>query len=275
MICDERFGYPTTYECMDPNHFLLTEGLFTRFLTFLVPTQRPMDNMKAGFDRPQEDEFALCMLGAGSPYLTVAFPNHPPQFQEYLDLEGVSAKGLRRWKRTLKDFLKRVTYKSGKRLVLKSPPHTARIKQLKEMFPGAIFIHIVRDPYVVFPSTLNLWRSLYKTHGMQTPTCAGLEQQVLDTYVRMYRRLEEGKKLLGPGQFYELRYEDLIKDPPAEMKKIFDHFQLGGFEEYLPRLQAYLASIKGYETNKYQLSDAQRAAIAERWGEVIRRYGYG
>ena len=48
---------------MDPNHFLLTEGLFTHFLTFLLPTQRPMDNMKAGFDRPQEDEFALCMLG--------------------------------------------------------------------------------------------------------------------------------------------------------------------------------------------------------------------
>ncbi|HZZ80532.1 MAG TPA: sulfotransferase [Gemmataceae bacterium] len=274
MICDERFGYPTTYECMDPNHFLLTEGLFTRWLRFLVPTQRPMDNMKAGFDRPQEDEFALCMLGAGSPYLTVAFPNHPPQFQEYLDLEGVSAKGLRRWKRTLKDFLKRVTYKSGKRLVLKSPPHTARIKPLREMFPGAIFIHIVRDPYVVFPSTVNLWRTLYKTHGLQTPTGAGIEQLVLDTYARMYRRLEEGKQLLGPEQFYELRYEDLIKDPPGEMRKIFDHFKLGGYEQYLPRLQAYLASIKDYETNKYQLSDAQRSAIAERWGEVIRRYGY-
>ena len=51
----------------------------------------------------------------------------------------------RRWKRTLKDFLKRVTYKSGKRLVLKSPPHTARIKPLKQMFPGAIFLHIARD----------------------------------------------------------------------------------------------------------------------------------
>ena len=70
----------------------------------------------------------------------------------------------------------------------------------------------------------------------------------------MYQRLEEGKKLLEPRQFYELRYEDLIKDPPGEMKKIYDHFQLGGFEQYLPRLQEYLASIKGYETNKYDLT---------------------
>ena len=44
---------------------------------------------KFGFDRPQEDEFAMCMLGQPSPYLTIAFPNRPPVCQEYLDMEGV------------------------------------------------------------------------------------------------------------------------------------------------------------------------------------------
>jgi hypothetical protein len=42
----------------------------------------------------------------------------------------------------------------------------------------------------------------------------------------------------------------------------------------LPRLREYLASIKGYETNRYQLSDQQRKWIAIRWREVIERYGY-
>jgi len=233
-----------------------------------------MDNMKAGFDRPQEDEFAMCMFGVGSPYLTIAFPNRPPQCQEYLDLEGISASALRRWKRALKQFLKRVTFKTGKRLVLKSPPHTARITTLKPMFPKAIFIHIVRDPYVVFPSTVNLWRTLFKLHGLQTPTYNGVEEHVLQTFTRMYERLEEGRKLLEPGQFYELRYEDLIADPAGTMKKIYDYFQLGGFERCLPRLQGYLASIKGYETNKYQLTNEQRLEITKRWGVVIRRYGY-
>ena len=268
MICDERFGFPTTYECLAPNHFLLTEGLVTRWLNFLAPSRRPMDNMRAGFDRPQEDEFALCMLGVGSPYLTIAFPNHGPIDEDYLDLEKLSPSKLRRWKRALKHFLLRITHKSGKRLVLKSPPHTARIKVLMHMFPGAIFIHIVRDPYVVFPSTVNLWRTLYQTHGLQTPTCAGLEEQVLQTFLRMHERLQEGKQALDPRQFYELRYEDLTKDPIVEMKKIFDHLQLGGYEQYLPRLQAYLATIKDYETNKYQLTDGQRAAIAEPLGNV-------
>src|SRR5262249_43389476 len=154
------FTYPSTYECMSPNDFLLTEPVVTRVLWFLMPSRRPMDNMKAGWNRPQEDEFALCLLGARSPYLTIAFPNNLPRDEEYLDLEGLSPANLRRWKRVFKGFLKTLSFKSTlgaaplaggsgaggpKRLVLKSPPHSCRIKVLQQMFPGAIFIHIVRD----------------------------------------------------------------------------------------------------------------------------------
>src|SRR5262249_53683093 len=57
LLClDERHTYPNTYECFDPHHFLLTESLFTGWLRFLMPSRRPMDNMAAGWDRPQEDE---------------------------------------------------------------------------------------------------------------------------------------------------------------------------------------------------------------------------
>jgi hypothetical protein len=274
LIQDPRHAYPTTYECLAPNHFLLTESFVTRWLYFLAPSRRPMDNMKAGFERPQEDEFGLCMLGALSPYLTVAFPNNPPQCQEYLDLEGVAPSALRRWQRTLMQFLKRITYKSGKRLVLKSPPHTARLKVLRDMFPGAAYIHIVRDPYVVYPSTVKLWKAMYQKHGLQKPTFAGLEELVLSTFVRLYERLEEGRKLLDPRQFYELRYEELIADPEGEVRKIYEHFGWGGFDEALPRLRAYWAGVSGYETNKHQLTAEERARVSERWGEVIRRYRY-
>jgi hypothetical protein len=122
---------------------------------------------------------------------------------------------------------------------------------------------------------VNLWRTLQSTHGLQTPTFAGIEEYVYTTFSRMYEKLEEGKKLLGPDRYYEMKYEDLITDTPAQMRKVYDHFNLGGFDAFLPRLQTYLASVKGYETNKYQITDAQRAEITQRWGNVIRRYGYG
>ena len=256
------------------NHFLLTERLFKRCLGLLMPATRPMDNMKLDLDRPQEDEFALCMLGAEFPYLNIAFPNNSPNTDDHLDLEAVTPASRVRWMRVFYGFLQKVAYKTGKRLVLKSPPHTARIKTLKAMFPDALFIHIVRNPYVVFPSTINLWQTLHKTQALQTPTDVELYERVLNTFVHMYDKLEAGKASLSPGQFYELTYEDLIKDPLGEMKKIYDHFGLGGFAATLPRLHEYLAANKSYETNKYKLSKAERAMVAQRWDKVIRRYGY-
>ena len=275
MIQDPRFGYPTTYECMAPHHFLLTERLFSRWLGWLLPKERPMDRMKAGWDRPQEDEFALCMMGVPSPYLTIAFPNHPPQDQQFLELDDVSPSALAKWKRSLMKLLQSITYKSNKRLVLKSPPHTARIAVLKEMFPGALFVHIVRDPRVVFSSTVNLWRTLYSVQGFQKPTYDGLEEHVYSTFLRMHAKLEEGKAKLPVNQFIELRYEDLVKDPAASLRQVYDHFGLNGWSEMQPRLEQFLAGLKGYETNKYRLTPEQAREVESRWGDVIRRYGYG
>jgi hypothetical protein len=75
-------------------------------------------------------------------------------------------------------------------------------------------------------------------------------------------------------RYYELRYEDLTRDPIGQMGALYDHLGLGGFEQLLPRLQEYLAGVKNYEKNRYQLADEQRAKITERWGHVIRNYGY-
>jgi hypothetical protein len=274
LILDERHNYPTTYECMEPNHFLLTEGLITRWLGFLTPSRRPMDNMAAGFDRPQEDEFALCMLGQPSPYQVIAFPNHLPGVAKHLDPAELSPRQLAGWKKAFVRFLRQVTFRNPKRLVLKSPPHSCRIKVLLELFPDARFVHIVRDPHVVFPSTVNLWKSLFRIHGLHRPTFAGLEEYVYATFLRLYEKLEEGKKLIPAGRFHELRYEDLVRDPVGQMQLLYERLGLGGFEDVRPRLEKYLENLKGYETNRYEITPELRAQIGRRWGEVIRRYGY-
>jgi hypothetical protein len=285
LILDERHTFPNTYQCLEPNHFLLTEKFLTRLFTFLLPSHRPMDNMAAGWDRPQEDEFALCMLGQPSPYLTIAFPNHPPQDQEAFDLEGLSPGRHRRWKVAFMRFLRQLTYldllqgrregRGPRRLVLKSPTHTCRIPTLLELFPDAQFIHIVRNPFTVFSSSVNLWRSLYETHGLQTPNFQGLEEHVFATFNHLHERLEEGRTLIPPGRFHELRYEDLIADPVRQMAQLYDVLNLGGFEKVLPRLEQYLRDHAGYQTNRYpHLSDELRRQIRQRWGAVIERYGY-
>ena len=63
---------------------------------------------------------------------------------------------LEAWRRTLYRFLQRITFRNPKRLVLKSPPHTCRIRLILEMFPDARFVHIHREPYVIYQSTRHL-----------------------------------------------------------------------------------------------------------------------
>lgn len=275
LILDDQHTFPTTYQCLAPHHFLLTEGIVSRWLRFLLPDKRPMDNMAFGWERPQEDEFALCNLGIPSPYLTIAFPNHPPQFPEYLDLEGVPPEDLQKWKRALVSFLKRIVYLNPKRIVLKSPPHTARIKVLLELFPDARFINIVRNPYVVFPSTVHLWKRLYTTHSLQRPTFEGLEEQVLETFVRMNRRYQETRQLIAPSRLFELRYEELTRDPLGQMRALYEHLDLGDFERVLPAMQQYLEDNKDYQTNRYEITPEMRRRVREHWHEFIEQYGYG
>ena len=90
----------------------------------------------------------------------------------------------------------------------------------------------------------------------------------------IYDRLEEARPLFGPGQFHEMRYEELVRDPVGEMQKAYDSLDLGGFDAARPRLEEYARQNAGYETNKYQLTAEQEATVVEHWGDVIRRYGY-
>src|SRR4029453_3325528 len=106
LILDPRHNFPNTYQCLEPNHFLLTESIFSRVFRFLLPSRRPMDNMEAGWDKPQEDEFALCMLGAPSPYQQIAFPQNSPPGPDSLDLDGLPRAERERWKQAFDTFLK-------------------------------------------------------------------------------------------------------------------------------------------------------------------------
>jgi omega-hydroxy-beta-dihydromenaquinone-9 sulfotransferase len=274
LVLDPRHTSPTTYECLVPNHCIVSEWFVTRWLSFLVPSKRPMDNMAMGWDRPQEDEFALVNLGVPSPYLTIAFPNRGASHSEYLDMEGISRADLVRWQAALMRFLKEISYKRPKRLVLKSPTHTGRIKALLEMFPEARFVHIVRDPYVIFPSTVKLWKSLYSQHGLQHATSDGLEEYVFDNFNRMYRKFEAERGLIDPSRFHELRYEDLVRDPVGQVRAIYEQLDLGDFEQARPALEAYQAGVADYQTNRYEISPELEDKVTARWGDFIRKYRY-
>jgi len=274
LMLDDRFCCPTTYQCFAPGHFLLTEQIVTSALNWIMPSKRPMDDVSAGWHRPQEDEFALANLGSPSPYRRMAFPVTSPDRPESLDLTTLSPADLERWRRNMRRFLTVLAVRDSRRPVLKSPPHTARMAVLADMFPGARFLHVVRDPFVVFPSTMRLWRSLHQSQALQVDPGDSLERYVFEAFDEMYAAFERDRATLAAGQLHELRYEDLCADPVGKMREVYERFDLGGFDRVLPEFEAKAAAMKRYRTNTYNHDPRIVEEIATRWRPFIERYGY-
>ena len=275
LIRDPAHTFPTTYQCFVPHHFVLSDRWLTPWTEKLLPSRRPMDNMAAGWQRPQEDEFALGILGLPSPYLSMMFPKRGPVYPEYLDLHDLPAAHVEQWQQQLLKFFRRITFRDPRRIVVKSPPHTARIRTLLELFPDAKFVHIVRNPYDLYVSTMNLWKSLNEVQRMQgLGEQEWVEEYVLDSFERMYRAYEQDRELLGEDQLCELRYEDLVEDPQHRLRQVYEQLDLGDFSRVEAAAEEYLGDVKNYRRNHYELHDDKRQVVQERWQGYFDRYGY-
>jgi hypothetical protein len=274
MMLDGRFFCPSTFQCFAAGHFLLTESLLTRWLAWMMPTKRPMDNVAAGWDRPQEDEFALMNLGAPSPYRRMAFPHTASNEPVALDVQMLDAAELSNWQATFHRFLRMLAVRDARRTVLKSPPHTARMGILREMFPNARFLHIVRNPLVVFPSTIRLWKSLDFVQGLQVDRGERLEQYVLESFRVMYEAFERDRVSVPDACLHELKYEDLVEDPVGQLENAYRALELGEFHNMRPALEKQAAEMRDYRRNRYTISESKREMLLERWQPFFDRYGY-
>ncbi len=276
LIRDKNHTYANTYQCFAPHHFLLTEKIIRQLTGWVLEKKRPMDNMEAGWANPQEDEFALCSLGVPTPYQEWAFPQNGPVYSEYLDLHAITETERTNWKTELRLFLKRLTLRSPKRIILKSPPHTARIKTLLEEFPDARFVHIARDPRDLYPSTMRLWYSLNDVQGMHFVPFEldWLPEHIVSNFERMYAAYEVERDLIPAGRLVEITYEDLIANPVEKIRTIYEQLELGDYSKIRPSIQAYFESQKEYKKNVHHLDPQDLHMIETRWKSYFERFGY-
>jgi hypothetical protein len=276
LVLDERLSSPSTFQCFAPSHFLVSEWFFRRFARWLLPEKRPIDNMVAGWERPQEDEFALLNLGLPSPYRRIAFPNEGPVDMDYLDLDRISDADRRRWLDALRRFLCNVSIATGRPLVIKSPTHTGRVGQLAKEFPEAKFIHITRDPRSLFPSTCRLWRGLDNVQALQLPNDDRIEDYVIECLKQMYAAHHAQRPSIDPNRVIDIRFEDLTADPVGTLRTIYETLRLSDFDSVQAVVEQWAErEHRSYQRNLHQLSQENEARIRHEWRDYFERYGYG
>ncbi|MGB3277711.1 MAG: sulfotransferase [Pseudorhodobacter sp.] len=122
------FQTPNTYQVVNPYTFLTTENFTTRMFPWLVPETRPMDNMALKFTSPQEDEFAPLLMSLSSVYLGTSFPGRMAHYDRHLSFRDADPTETETWKAAFIQFCKKISMSDQRSLLLKSPPHTARIR---------------------------------------------------------------------------------------------------------------------------------------------------
>lgn len=272
---DDRFASPNTYQCFAPWHFLLSEKWMQRFGNFLLPAKRPMDNMKVGWSLPQEDEFALMVLGAPTPYYRIAFPKHPVPYLDTLGSQSFKPHDLQRWKVDIDWFFRALTYHTKKPLIIKSPPHTGRLGILADMYPEAKFIHMVRDPRKLYPSTKKMWRALGEVQSLQSgDNEESLHKFVTDCLHRMYDSFEIDRQKLPHNRIIDVHYEKLIDRPSEAIETIYRQLELGNTETVIAKLMERQAKESEYQANSHQVNEELEKVIQQDWSDYARRYGY-
>ena len=275
MAQNEDFTSITFLHTMIPGLYL-SGSIFKTVLRASLPEKRPMDNVKIDINSVEEEEYALGNLSPYSFYHALSFPKRMRRiFDRYVLFDNVPSAVVEKWKSIYVRFLKKVTFSSGgKRLLLKNPANTGRVRVLLEMFPDAKFVHIYRNPYVVYSSTMNWLDKELVLTALQDVDESVIREQALVNYEKMMRRYLEERHLIPEQNLIELKFEDIEANPLVEMERIYNHLDIEFSQQTRDKIKDLVNSMSSYRKNRYRLSDKARKEITDRWGFVAKLCNY-
>lgn len=276
LLCtNSAFNYPSTYACMNPQVFSLTEGPMLEHGKRHV-TKRPMDEMTLSYRSPQEDEFALLCLGAPSPYAALLLPLAFDEVMADADPQDLPLPQRQLWIDVFSGFIAGLaTRKPAHPIVLKSPTHTYRIGILNQLFPNARFVHIVRNPFEVYASSMKLWKSLFDLYATSSmPSDELIADFVLRNWIRMEEKLERAASKITSDRYIQVRYESLANNPIMELERIHGELDLPGFRAALPELEEEVARRYTFNKNNFESNPKTARKIRVAWRTIFDKYDY-
>lgn len=278
MSRDPRFAWPDPIATGLPWDFLLLGRALRPLLKRALPESRLIDNVEVNPDSPQEDEIALASMQDLSYYHALYFPEKLVEHFErgaFLDNDNIPPAAMRRRARRLRHYSRKLLLNMpGDTLLVKNPIYTGQVAWLRSLWPDARFVHIHRNPYVVFDSTRNFYRKLLPAYALQPFDAEAAEPVILDAYPRMLERLYADTEDLPEDRFIEIAYDDLDQQPLACLENIYGQLGIGDFERQAPRFSAYLESIRGYRKNPHRFDPATLDKVDAAWGPWLKRWGY-
>jgi len=200
---------PQTWQCFHPSTCFLTGPPRAA-----PAVKRPMDQGLIAAQGPQEDEFALLLLGEPSIYRGLIDPRRLLECGSAA--WSVDGEGLERWQA----FVKGVGASGTARLLLKSPGHTFRIPALRRLFPRARFVWIGRHPGEVLASNVRMWTTMMSVYALWDCPQDILQRFLREAMLACSDVLERCIAEMTREQMLWVDFEALQTDPERVLRQI-------------------------------------------------------
>jgi len=163
-----------------------------------------------------------------------------------------------------------------KRWVLKAPVHVGYIDTILKLFPDANIVWLHRDPIAAIPSCCSLFG-----HFRNVSVDDLDAKEVGDICLNYWSsQMQQGQKSYEKhkDRVLNIRYEDLIKDPIATVKRTYDYFGIPSYNsEFEDAMKAHLQTntkdkhgAHSYSLGEFGLdNDKVKAAFADYYKTFI------
>lgn len=199
-----------------------------RFIVRIGKFENRYHRLPLDLDFPGEDDVAINASACSSDFNKLfQYPSSMDKtLSEYIDFTDAAKK--RKWISEHTRLVRRLAaLNSGKRLVLKSPPHTGRIGLLKNIYPKAKFIFIHRNPSEVIPSMRRIW-NLNRNFCFESYTIDMADSFSVKLYSKLHRKYFEEKITLAADDLAEVSFGDFVNHTEEELIKIYRKLKLPG-----------------------------------------------
>ncbi|MGA1876256.1 MAG: sulfotransferase family protein [bacterium] len=162
-----------------------------------------------------------CIILFQNTFKSLFFPlyYHIPKYTEWLLQENMVG--------AYQYFLRQLQLlhwqRPGQRWVLKSPAHLYFLDALLSVFPDACFIQTHRDPKEIIPSICSLSGMATQMSSDRLPFHYFGEKGLFLCKTAVDRGMNV-RASVAASHFYDVQYQDLVTDPIAVVRSIYDYF---------------------------------------------------
>ncbi|MBN2044182.1 MAG: sulfotransferase [Anaerolineales bacterium] len=223
-----------------------------------------------------EDE-GILLHNWTSSFLMFPFP-FMDLLSPYLHFDGeVSEKEKRRAMIFYKKMVqKHVYYHGGKRYIAKNPAFSSKVLALREYFPDAKFIYLVRNPVDMLASKTSFFSFIWNYFN-DTLEPYPFKEMLLELTYGWYADTLESLEGLANSEYLIMKYRQLVEHLDVSTRLIYKHFEIPMTPAFENKLAVAVEEARSYVSkHKYSLirMGYQPEPVLSKFSDIFTRFDF-